>query len=73
MSVRLIVIDKQPGVCPVGVGETWRRLFSDIVLKVRVPEATMVCQYEQLCAVIKAGIDGTIRGVQALWDENLST
>ena len=27
MSFRMIVLDKQPGIRPVGVGETWRRLF----------------------------------------------
>ena len=73
MSGRLIALYKQPGVRPVGVGETWWRIFSKIVLKVAVPEATMTCQYDHLCAVIKAGIDGVIHGVQALWDENLST
>ena len=37
MYGRMIEIDKQPGVRPVGVGETWRRLFSEIVLKVMGP------------------------------------
>ena len=73
MSGRLIAIDKQPGVRPVGVGETWRRLFSEIVLKVTVPEATMVCQDDQRCAGLKSGINSAIHGIQALWDENLST
>ena len=73
MSVRMIALDKQPGVCPVGVREMWRRLFANIVLKVKVPEATMACQDDQLCAGIKAAIDGAIHGVQALWDRNSST
>ena len=73
MSGRLIALDKQPGVRPVGVGETWRRLFAKIVLKVTGPEATMTCQGDQLCAGLKAGIDGVIHGVQALWDENSTT
>ena len=34
MSGRLSGIDKQYGVCLVGVGETWRRLFAKCVLKV---------------------------------------
>ena len=33
----------------------------------------MACQDDQLCAGLKAGIDGAIHGVQALWDENSST
>ena len=46
--------------------------FSKIVLKVTGPEATMVCQDDQLCARLKAGIDGAIHRVKVLWDENLS-
>ena len=70
MSGWLITLDKQPDVRPVGIGETWRRLFSKIVLKVTVLEATMTCQYGQLCAGLKAGINGAIHRVQALWDKN---
>ena len=33
----------------------------------------MVCQDDLLCAGLKAGIDSAIHGVQALWDEKLST
>ena len=28
MSGRLIALDKQPGIRPVGVGETWRRMMA---------------------------------------------
>ena len=70
MSVRLIAIDKQPRVCPVGVGEMWWRLFSKIVLKVNGLEATMACQDGQVCAGPKAVIDGVIHRVQPLWDKN---
>ena len=73
MSGRLIEIDKQTGIRPVGVGEMWRRRFSKILLKVTGLEATMAYQDDQLCAGIKAGIDGTIYGIQDLWDKNAST
>ena len=64
---RLIVLDKQSGVHPVGVGETWQRIFAIIFPKVTGPEATMACQDDQLCAGLKSGIDGAVHGVQALW------
>ena len=72
------MIDKHPGVRPVGVrpvdvGETWQSLFTKIVLKVTVPEATMEFQDDQLCSGLKVVIDSSIHGVQALWDENSST
>ena len=38
-----------------------------------VPDATMACQDDQMCAGLKIGIYGAIHGVQALWDEKLST
>ena len=73
MSGHLIALDKNPGVRPVGVGETWRSLFPNIVFKVIGPEVTMACQDDHLRARLKAGINGSIHEVQALWDENLTT
>ena len=72
ISGRLTALDKQPGVCLVGVGEMWRHMFDNIVLKVTGPEATMAYQDDQMCAGLRAGIDGAIHEVQGLWDENLS-
>ena len=56
----MIALDKQPGVRSVGKEEAWRRLFAKIILKVTGPEATMLCQDDELCAGLKAGIDGAI-------------
>ena len=53
MSGRLITFEKQPGVCMVGVGETWRCLFTKCMLRFMGPEATSMCQYDQSCAVLK--------------------
>ena len=50
MYGRLISLDKQPVVRPVGVGETWQHLFDKIVLKVTGPEETMACKDDQLCS-----------------------
>ena len=33
----------------------------------------MAFKDDQLCDRLKAGINGAIHGVQALWEENLST
>ena len=43
MSGRLIALDKQPGIRPVGVGETWRRFMAKCLLKVAGPEAKAAC------------------------------
>ena len=34
MSGRLIALDKSPGIRPVGIGETWRRLLAKCLLQV---------------------------------------
>ena len=60
MLGRLMALDKKPGVHPVGVGETWRRLFSKIVLKFTGLEVTMACQDYQICVILKEGIYGLV-------------
>ena len=72
MSGHLIALDKQPYVRPVSVGETWRHIFTKIVLKVIGPESSMASQDDQLCDGIKMVIDGAVHGVQAVWDKNLT-
>ena len=70
MSDSLIALDKQPGVHPVSVRETWRLIISNIVLKVIGPDATIECQDYQMCSRNKAGIDGVVHGFQAIGDKN---
>ena len=43
------------------------------MLNITGPEATMMCHDDQLCAILKAEIDGTVHGVQAIWDTKLTT
>ena len=68
MSGFLKAFDKHPGVHPIGVGETWRQRFAKCVLRVAVPEATNKCQDDHICARLKEVNDGTVHGVQAIWD-----
>ena len=56
MSDRLIALDKQSGIRPVGVGETWRRLMAKCLLKVAGTEAKSACGTTQLAGVLEAGI-----------------
>ena len=48
MSGRVIALDKQPGIRPVSVGETLRRLMSKCLLRVTGPEAKAACGTIQL-------------------------
>ena len=73
MSGRQTSLEKQLGVCPVGVGEIWRRFSAKCVLKVTGPESTTVCQDDHMFALLKAVIDENVHGDQSIWDANSST
>ena len=57
MACRLVALDKSPGVCPVGKGETLRRALAKLVMTAAGDQAKTVCVIFQLCAALKAGIE----------------
>ena len=70
MSGRLIVLDKQPGIMPVGMGETWRRLMAKCLLRVTGQESKAACGTSQLDGGVEAGIEGAIHEMCVLWEEH---
>ena len=66
MSGRLIALDKQPGIRPVSVGETWQRLMAKCLLQVMGPEAKAACGTIQLPEGVEAGIKGAIHAMRVL-------
>ena len=70
MIVRLIVLDKQPGIRPVRVGETWRRLLDKCLLRVAGTDAKAACGTTQIAGGAEAGIEGDIHAMRILWEEN---
>ena len=72
MSDHLIILDKQPGVCPVVVGENWRHLFAKCVIRVTGLKSTNMCQHDQLFDGLKAGTGGYVHRVQNIWDTKLT-
>ena len=63
MACRLVALDKQPGVRPVGIGEVFRRLFAKCVVSRLGDKATTACGNLNLCAGLPAGIEGAIHAV----------
>ena len=47
---RLIGLKKCPGLSPVGVGDTWRRMLAKCMLALTGVEAKEACGMEQLCS-----------------------
>jgi hypothetical protein len=64
MACRLVALDKQPGVRPVGVGEILRRLIAKMVLRKAGDQAKVACGNLQLCASLEAGIEGAAHAVR---------
>jgi uncharacterized protein YsxB (DUF464 family) len=62
-------MDKFLGVCPIGIGDVWRRLVAKCVLTGAGHSANTSCGSDQLCAGLRAGIDGAIHGVSTLYNE----
>ena len=73
MYGHLRALDKQTGVYPVGIGETWRQLFTKCVPKVMGPGATTACQDYHMFSGLKARIVGAFHVVQYILDANFST
>ena len=70
MSGRLIALDKSPGIRPVGIGETWRRLLAKCLLRVSGQEAKAACGTEQLAGGVEAGIEGDIHDARLQWAQH---
>ena len=68
VASRLIALDKCPGVRPIGVGETLRRIVGKIVFSVCHLDIEEVAGVSQLCAGTKAGIEGAVHALNELFE-----
>ena len=58
MACSIVVLDKSPGVHPVGIGETLRQALDKLVMRAAGDQAKTVCGKLQLCAGLEASIEG---------------
>ena len=58
MACCLLVLDKRPGVRPVGIGETLRWALAKLVMRAAGEKVKTVCGNLQLCAGLEASIEG---------------
>ena len=63
MACCIVALDKRAGVRPVGIGETLRRAFTKLVMRAAGEQAKTACVNLQLCAGLKAGIEGATHAV----------
>jgi len=67
-ACRLIGLDKQPGVRPIGIGEVLMRIMGKAMAKAVGVDAEIVCGADQLCAGLKGGVEGAIHAVSGEFD-----
>ena len=63
MACRLVALDKKPGVRPVGIGESLRRLLAKSVVKIAGAQAMQAAGNLNLCAGLPAGIEGAVHSI----------
>ena len=67
----LVALDKCPGVCPVGIGETIRRIIAKAILRIIGPEIQEAAGSSQLCAGLESGCEAAVHAMQKIFsDEN---
>ena len=57
IACRLIPLDKDPGVRPIGIGEVARRIVSNATITLLKPDLIKATAPLQTCAGLKGGID----------------
>ena len=66
---RLIPLDKNPGVRPIGIGETIRRIISSATTTLLKPELVSATAPTQTCAGIPGGIEASIHAMREMYDD----
>ena len=68
LSCRLIALDKNPGVRPIGVGEVLRRLMGKVMVLCTGADVQDACGADQLCSGLRGGIEGAIHAVRDMFE-----
>jgi len=69
-ACRLIALDKCPGVRPIGIGETARRIIGKAILKIIKTDILDAAGSLQLCAGQEAGCEAAIHAMRAVFQDS---
>jgi len=67
MACRLVALNKQPGVRPVGIGESYQQLLAKCILAATGCQATAACDNLNLCTGLPASIKGMVHAMGDAW------
>ena len=63
VSCRLIALDKNPGIRPIGIGETLRRIIGKTMCSLTKFNLSDSCNISQLCGGVRCGIEAAIHTI----------
>ena len=69
LACRLIALDKNPGVCPIGVGEIPRHIIAKAVLSVIGEEIQEAAGSIQLCSGQTSGIEAAVHAMKQAYED----
>ena len=67
---RLVALDKQPGVRPLGIGKSWMHAVAKLVLAELGRDGKAACSSTQLCAGLEDGIEGAMHAAALKTNDN---
>ena len=67
---RLIPLDKQPGVRPIGIGEIPRRIVSSAIVSLLNPELVASTAPLQTCAGLPGGMEASIHAMRRIFEDD---
>ena len=70
VACRLIPLDKQPGVRPIGIGEVVRRIIGKAILQIIGPAVERATGCLQLCGGQECGIEAAIHAMRSAYERN---
>ena len=70
VSCRLIPLDKNPGVRPIGIGEVLRRIVGKAIISVIKPEILESSGSLQLCAGLPSGCEAAVHAMTEIYERD---
>ena len=73
VSNHLTALDKCPGIRPIGIGETLRRIIGKAIYSAMCGGIESLCGADQLYGGVKSGIDGAIDAMNEMYSQNCTS